>query len=229
MLLYFSSSKGLTVCMSNPSRMKLSSCAPISITSALFCGHLNRSFSSLFCQRQNPFRSQYKTLRIVRPRLQNTKRWPENRSSRRLLSTRIDRLFIAFRMSVVPGARKTRILDGRKIISVPIHGLHAQGLRNQILCRFLFGSVGRRRDKAAYEPVILESTKIFEAALQQGRAANRQVLIFSSSSGSSTKRSCLSYSTLLGSDRTRSIELCAFPRTSASQIDSDCSSCLTSS
>jgi hypothetical protein len=142
--------------MSSPSRIKLNSCAPISITSFLFRGHLNRCFSSLFCQRQNPFRSQYRILRIFCARLQNTKRWPENGSRRRVSSTRIERQFIALRMSVLPGARKTRICDGRKIISASTRGRHAQDLPIRILCRSLCGIVGQQQRKGAPWSVKLE-------------------------------------------------------------------------
>ena len=146
--------------ISKPSRTKLSSVAPISMTSSRFCGHLKRCFSSLFCQRQKPLRSQYNIFTILFPRLQNTKRWPENGSRRRASSTRIDRLFIALRISVLPGARKTRMWDGKYIISAPIHVRHARGLRNRILCRSQCGSVGQRQGKAADRMVMRRQAQI---------------------------------------------------------------------
>jgi hypothetical protein len=79
-------------------------------------------------------------LRIVRPWLQNTKRWPENGSRCRVASTRIERLLIAFRMFVLPGATKTRTLAGRNIISAPICERRAQGLRRRIPCRSQCGT-----------------------------------------------------------------------------------------
>ena len=172
------------VLMSRPSSIKLNSRGPTSMVSFVFCGHLKRCFSSLFCQRQNPFRSQYNIFSIVLPRLQNTKRWPENGSRRRESSTRIDRLFIALRISVLPGARKTRTWDGRYIISAPVHGRHAQGLRNRILCRSRCDSVYQLQGKAVGRLTRLESSTVWAAPTRPGQA-HRCVLFFFSSTGSS--------------------------------------------
>ena len=183
--------------MSSPSRIKLNSCAPISITSSLFCGHLNRCFSSLFCQRQNPFRSQYRIFSIACALLQNAKRWPENGSRRRVLSTRTERLFIAFRISVLPGAKKTRILEGRKIISAPIHARPALDHRNQIPCRFRSGSVGQRQGKVEDGIGRRERGKILSAAAPL-RRAHCCALFSYSKTESCLNRSCLSYNTRPG-------------------------------
>ena len=174
--------------MSRPSSIKLNSLMPVSKVCSLFSGHLNRCFSSLFCQRQNPFLSQYKTLSIVRPRLQKTKRCPENGSRHSLSSTRIDRLLIALRISVLPGARKTRTFAGRFIISAPARGLHAQGLRRRIPCRSRRGS-GPLQGKAAHGRMKKKTARHWAVAVQLGPAlpvwVNPCVLIFFSNTGSS--------------------------------------------
>ena len=128
MVEYFKVPCGLTDRISKPSSKKASSLAPISKVCSIFSGHLKWCFSSLFCQRQNPFLSQYKTLIIVRPRLQKTKKWPEKRARRRVSSTKIDRVLIALRMSVLPGARKTRKFAGKVIIATPKFAQLAQNL-----------------------------------------------------------------------------------------------------
>ena len=164
--------------MSKPSRTKLSSLAPISMISSRFWGQLKRCFSSLFCQRQKPLRSQYNIFSILRPRLQNTKRWPENGSRRRVYSTRIDRLFIALRISVLPGARKTRTLAGKYIISAPACGRHARGLRDRILCRSRCGSVGQRQGKAADRMVAQTGADLKSGNSTRAGALLRPVFLF---------------------------------------------------
>ena len=96
--------------------------------------------SSLFCQRQNPVLPQYKTLTIVLFRLQKTKKWPESGLRRRVSSTKIDRVLIALRMSVLPGARKTRKFAGKVIIATVKSAQLAQSLPSQIPYRFRYGS-----------------------------------------------------------------------------------------
>lgn len=106
--------------MSRPSMSHMSSLRPILKTSLSASGHLKRCFSSRLCQRQKPFRSQYRIFMIFRRRLQNTNRCPENGSSSMLLSTRIDRPLIDLRISVLPSARYTFIpSEGNNIIIYP--------------------------------------------------------------------------------------------------------------
>ena len=127
--------------ISRPSINHINSLCPIFNTSLSVLGHLNRSFSSRFCHRQKPFRSQYKIFNILLRRLQNTNRCPENGSSSMLLSTRIERPFMALCISVLPIARYTFIPpEGRSIISYTkwISGPKVSPLR--IHHQFLFGS-----------------------------------------------------------------------------------------
>ncbi len=140
MVEYFKASCGLTDRISKPSSKKASSLAPISKVCSIFSGHLKWCFSSLFCQRQNPFLSQYKTLTIVRPRLQKTKKCPERGFRRRVSSTKIDRVLIALRMSVLPGAKKTRKFAGKLIIATPKSAQLAQNLLRRIPCRSRYES-----------------------------------------------------------------------------------------
>lgn len=131
-----------SVCsMSRPSINHMSSLCPILKTSLAASGHLKRCFSSRLCQRQKPFRSQYKIFKIFRRRLQNTNRCPENGSSSMLLCTRIDRPLIDLRISVMPTARYTFIPGGgNSIIIHPKCGSGLKEYRGRILPQFQFDS-----------------------------------------------------------------------------------------
>src|SRR5271157_1696859 len=83
-----------------------SSCRPSSsITSAVFFGQRNRSRSNLFCHKQNPLRSQYRTLIRLRPLLLNAKYPPPNGSCPICCCASIESPLIALRKSVAPTAR----------------------------------------------------------------------------------------------------------------------------
>ena len=75
------------------------------IISDFDAGHLNLCFSSRLCQRQNPFRSQYKIFTILRFLLQKANKCPVKGSSSKYSLTRMDNPFMDLRMSVLSRAR----------------------------------------------------------------------------------------------------------------------------
>ena len=77
-------------------------------------GHENVPFSSRLCSNQNPEPSKQRILSLVREPLQKTKRWPEVGSCLSTLLAIAARPSNAFRMSVLPAARKTRTV-GRSV------------------------------------------------------------------------------------------------------------------